>query len=70
METLRVVSHELNNTPAVCRRSYVHPAVVSSYEAGELPETWRAGPARGSKWTTRDERRLLRFLEGLGETCG
>lgn len=30
------VSHRLGNTPAVCRRCYVHPAILDAYLAGEL----------------------------------
>ncbi len=26
----------LGNTPTVCRKSYVHPAVLTAFEAGEL----------------------------------
>jgi DNA topoisomerase-1 len=26
----------LGNTPAVCRKAYIHPAVLAAYEAGEL----------------------------------
>ena len=34
MAMLKVVSAELNNTPAVCRRSYIHPAVIDTYLDG------------------------------------
>jgi DNA topoisomerase-1 len=30
------VAAELGNTPAVCRKSYVHPAVVSAFTDGRL----------------------------------
>ncbi len=33
---LEVVSSELNNTPAVCRRSYIHPEVIERYLDGNL----------------------------------
>ncbi len=33
---LELVSSELNNTPAVCRRSYIHPAVIERYLDGNL----------------------------------
>jgi DNA topoisomerase I len=69
-ETVKLVAHELNNTPAVCRRSYVHPAVISAYEDGSLPEAWTSFSVRGSQWMSADERRLLAFLEALPRTCG
>jgi DNA topoisomerase-1 len=36
LATMRAVAADLANTPAVCRRSYVHAAVVAAFEAGEL----------------------------------
>ena len=45
---VKVVAAELNNTPAVCRRSYVHPRLVERYLAGELATEWAATSARGS----------------------
>jgi len=62
---LRVVASELNNTPAVCRRSYVHPAIVDHYLSGRLADEWADISARGSRDLTPDERRLLGFLEAL-----
>ena len=36
--TIEEVSAKLGNTPAVCRRSYIHPLVLQSYEAKRLPK--------------------------------
>jgi DNA topoisomerase I len=36
VEAVRTVAVELGNTAAVCRKCYVHPAVVESYLAGRL----------------------------------
>jgi len=36
LEAVREVAEELHNTPAVCRRSYVHDTVVSAFEDGVL----------------------------------
>jgi len=36
LEAVREVAAELHNTPAICRRSYVHDAVVSAFENGVL----------------------------------
>ncbi len=56
---VKCVAAQLGNTPAVCRRSYVHPAVFDAYAAGELSARLTGA--------TRDaaERALLRFLRGL-----
>jgi DNA topoisomerase-1 len=34
---IEATAGRLGNTPAVCRESYVHPAVVEAYVAGDLP---------------------------------
>jgi DNA topoisomerase I len=60
---LKVVSAELDNTPAVCRRSYVHPALVDRYLTGDLAEAWAGLSARGSRDLSRDERKLLALLD-------
>jgi DNA topoisomerase-1 len=36
VETVKEVAATLRNTPAVCRRCYIHPAVLDAFEAGEL----------------------------------
>jgi DNA topoisomerase-1 len=45
--TVKQVAALLRNTPAVCRRCYIHPEVISAFEAGELgtllPKTTRRG---------------------------
>jgi DNA topoisomerase-1 len=57
-EAIREVASALGNTPAICRASYVHPALLEAYAAGEL-----TGPARRRlSGLDRDESRLLRFL--------
>ncbi|WP_176315724.1 DNA topoisomerase IB [Burkholderia vietnamiensis] len=36
VETVRAVAGILRNTPAVCRRCYIHPVVLDTFEAGLL----------------------------------
>ena len=55
----------LGNTPAVCRKCYVHPAVVDAFLAGELEART---PARARKGLRREEAALLRFLERAART--
>ena len=52
------VAKKLGNTPAICRKSYVHPIVIETYLAGELQ---RSGKCAGS--TTQ---RLFRLLARAG----
>ena len=36
MAAVREVAERLGNTVAVCRKCYIHPAVLDAYVAGEL----------------------------------
>jgi DNA topoisomerase-1 len=36
LEAVRAAAAELHNTPAICRRSYIHETVVSAFENGVL----------------------------------
>lgn len=38
VEAIRSAAAKLENTPAIARKSYVHPAVVTAFEAGALKE--------------------------------
>ena len=61
------VSRHLGNTPAVCRRSYVHPAVIDEFRSGRLAESWTA-PAVRLAGLDLAERRLLALLEGTARS--
>jgi DNA topoisomerase-1 len=56
------VSDKLGNTPAIARKSYVHPAVVALVDR---QSKWRAGLEllRKTRWLSREERGLLELLE-------
>jgi DNA topoisomerase-1 len=43
------VAEQLNNTRAICRKYYVHPAVFESYLAGTLLETLQNGTKQAAK---------------------
>lgn len=58
--TIREVAQVLRNTPAVCRKCYVHPAVIEAFEAGELAGSIPASRRRGLK---ADEAALAIFLD-------
>ena len=57
------VAERLGNTPAITRKSYIHPAV---FDLMERQAEWRAGLRlpRSTKWLSREERGLIAFLEG------
>jgi DNA topoisomerase IB len=41
------VAAGLRNTPAVCRKSYINPAVFEAWQAGKLPRRGATGPRSG-----------------------
>jgi len=53
---VKAVAGVLGNTPAVCRKAYIHPAVLEAYAAGRL----KLKPARNDRAF---ELSVLRFLE-------
>ena len=69
----KLVAAELGNTPAICRKAYIHPAVLEAYEqSGRTVDT----PSRRSSnepvpseepvgWYP-EEVALIRFLERYG----
>jgi DNA topoisomerase-1 len=54
---IKLVAAELGNTPAVCRKSYVHPGVLEAFVAGDFPKTRASGRLSAA------EMRVLRLLE-------
>lgn len=62
---IRVVAERLRNTPAVCRSSYIHPAVLEAYAAGRRILSPRATPPdlnQPPRGLSSSEREVLRFL--------
>ena len=68
---IKQVSARLGNTPAVCRRCYVHPDVLSTYMDGRLLEvrTTRRRRDAGTGLSP-DERAVLRLLAATGPRRG
>ena len=65
----KLVSTELGNTPAICRSSYIHPAVLERYAEGKtiaplMREAPRADEKRAGFYA--EEAALMRFLEKWG----
>lgn len=57
------VAETLGNTPAISRKSYIHPALIDLCKSGQ--NEWRQGLRlpRGTRYLTRYERGLIAFLE-------
>jgi DNA topoisomerase-1 len=67
---LACVAEALGNTPAISRKSYVHPALIDLAKSGDV-EVWRAATKlpRATQWLSREERGLMAFLEGVASTA-
>ena len=63
---IETVAKQLGNTPAICRKSYVHPEILSAYLSGDLVRMIDAKIARKFKrqyaQLTADEIMVLAFL--------
>lgn len=62
------VALQLGNTPAVCRKCYVHPAVIDAFENGVLSDALQDGPEPGGDGAgalSREEQVLVRVLRWL-----
>jgi DNA topoisomerase I len=55
------VANQLGNTPAICRKCYIHPGLVEAFLKGTLSEQLDRPSARASKRRA-DEADLLRWL--------
>jgi DNA topoisomerase I len=64
MEAIAAVAHELGNTIAVCRKSYIHPWVLGAYQDLVWFDIWRdCVRGNGQADLRDDEAAVLRFLE-------
>lgn len=75
-EIIAAVARQLGNTPAVCKKAYVHPAVLSlgttlADDAGAMNDIWQkmAGSSRARRMLHAAEARLLTFLRDHRRTA-
>jgi len=65
VQAIEAVSAALGNTPAVCKKCYVHPDVIAMYLDGSLPEALQRASRRKTKPGLRDdESAVLNLLRG------
>jgi DNA topoisomerase-1 len=68
---IKATAHSLGNTPAVCRKSYIHPAIIAAYLDGTLiPKLNECKGKVSSNSTSRlrpKEAALLRFLKSISK---
>ena len=63
LRAIENVAEKLGNTPAICRKCYVHPAVLEAYLGGTLDRiVRRASERRRATGLDADERAVLPLL--------
>jgi DNA topoisomerase-1 len=66
VEAVKTVAEQLGNTPAVCRKCYIHPAILEGYAGGlmmEVLQNQSTAKIRSSIKALRlEEQALMRFL--------
>jgi DNA topoisomerase I len=60
---IKSVAQELGNTPAVCRKAYVHPVVVNAYLEGSLAPEAGIAEVKPESGLSEEEHCLLALLE-------
>jgi DNA topoisomerase-1 len=66
---LAPVADALGNTPAISRKSYVHPALIELARVGGLRGEAPVKLPRSTRWLAASERGLIAFLDALAETA-
>jgi DNA topoisomerase-1 len=57
------VAHHLGNTRAVCRNSYIHPAIVEAYLDGTLARRWQRPVGQRANRLSVSEKKTVRLLK-------
>jgi DNA topoisomerase-1 len=66
VRAVEAVAERLGNTPAICRRCYVHPLVIEAFEDGRLAAL---ANELASGQSVNDEQLVLRLLESEAGAC-
>jgi DNA topoisomerase-1 len=70
LRAIEAVAERLGNTPAVCRKSYIHPAVIDRYLDGTLDDLAREltyeRPGTSGYPPSEDERLVMALMERSG----
>ena len=63
LQVIKTVSSDLGNTPTVCRSSYIHPIIISDWEAGSFRKKWnQAIASRKIKGLSKEETATLMYI--------
>jgi DNA topoisomerase-1 len=63
LRAVEAVAKMLGNTPAICRKCYIHPAVLEGHAEGALNVLLNPGRVRGRRGLGAEEIALMRFLK-------
>lgn len=71
VDAVKYVAEELGNTPAVCRSSYIHPAIIEAYENGVTLKRYNQKKSKKIKRIERshdpEEAALLKMLTKIAK---
>jgi DNA topoisomerase I len=62
---LEAVAQALGNTPAISRKSYIHPALIDLCRDGDAGGLCAVKLPRATRWLTAQERALIGFLDQI-----
>jgi DNA topoisomerase-1 len=63
VEAIGSVAHRLGHTPAICRRAYIHPAVIEMYMEGSLENVLDGGRSSEGRKLKAEEAAVLALLK-------
>jgi DNA topoisomerase-1 len=63
VQAIRSVADQLGNTVAICRKCYIHPAIINAYLSDTLPPAIVAKVRASTIRLSLDERALVRLLQ-------
>ena len=65
VRAIESVAQRLGNTPAICKKCYIHPEIMNSYLDGTMIDTFkkRADELRSVRGLDREENAVLAFLQ-------
>jgi DNA topoisomerase I len=66
---LETVAAALGNTPAISRKSYIHPALIALCSNGDAGGLCQLKLPRATQWLTPHERALVGFLDEIAQAA-
>jgi DNA topoisomerase-1 len=67
VRAIEAVAKMLGNTPAICRKCYIHPAILDGYTEGKMDSLLKGGRVRARGGLGAEEIALVRFLKAAAK---